>query len=109
MCSQTDSSHILEHTQNEKLIRAGCHVSGIVDSFTGAVVSLVALPSKRAELVAYEMCRAIHEFDGVLPKILRVDGGSENVIACSIVSRFVGSKYYAGPSTRNQPVEQLWR
>jgi hypothetical protein len=94
---------------NEKAIRAGVHVTGLVDACSGAVVMLQPLPAKRGELIAAEVISALCDVGGFVPRLLRCDKGSENTTICKIVDKFYGTNWYCGPSTRNQPVEQLWR
>ena len=71
-------------------------------------VSLTVLVAKRAELVADALVSSLEAYGSFLPRILRIDKGTENTSIARIIERFDKSKYYAGVSMRNQPIEAAW-
>ena len=61
---------------NEKAIRCGVHVTGLVDACSGAVIMLQPLPAKRGELIAAEVITALSALGGFVPRLLRCDSAS---------------------------------
>ena len=65
-----------------------------------------------AETVETLFLNAISENGNFWPSRIRVDHGVENVLVCDDMVEHRGpsrSSFIAGPSTRNQRIERLWR
>ena len=94
-----------------KLSMYGVHVKGIIDGFSKYILSAVAHSSNNGT----DSARALYEVlkrEGV-PSHIRIDRGSENrkmaVMMLILLEGFERDPFFAGPSTKNTPIERWWR
>lgn len=95
---------------HHSLIRWGFVVHGCIDGFSRKVMFLHCNTNNQADTVLHLFLEAtsVHQW----PSRIRVDRGVENVSICDamVAARGAGrGSYIAGPSTRNQRIERLWR
>ena len=95
---------------NHALIRWKLVVHGCIDGFSRRIIYLLCANNNHAETVANAFTAATEEFDW--PSRVRGDHGGENTQVASLMVRVRGEdrgSFIAGPSTRNQRIERLWR
>nr|XP_058962207.1 uncharacterized protein LOC131789152 [Pocillopora verrucosa] len=96
---------------HHSLIRWGFVIHGCMDGFSRRVVFLRCSNNNLSQTVLELFLKAI-EKDGLWPSRIRVDYGVENVLVCDAMVEARGEgrgSFIAGPSTRNQRIERLWR
>ena len=94
-----------------KLCMYGIYVQGIIDGFSKYIISAVAHTKNNGTNTARNLYNAILR-EGV-PSHTRTDRGSENrkmaVMMMILLSGLQQDPFFAGPSTRNTPIERWWR
>ena len=96
---------------HHSLIRWGLVIHGCIDGFSRRIVFLRWSDNNLSQTVLELFLKAI-EKDGFWPSRIRVDYGVENVLVCDAMVEARGEgrgSFIAGPSTRNQRIERLWR
>lgn len=96
---------------HHSLIRWGLVIHGYIDGFSRQIMFLRYSNNNLSQTVLELFLRAI-ENDRLWPSRIRVDYGVENVQVCDamVEVRDEGrGSFTAGPSTRNQRIERLWR
>ncbi|CAB4015173.1 RNA-directed DNA polymerase from transposon X-element [Paramuricea clavata] len=96
---------------HHSLIRWGLVVHGCIDGFSRRIMFLKCSNNNLSQTVLELFMNAI-EKDGLWPSRIRVDHGVENVLVCDAMVSARGEgrgSFIAGPSTRNQRIERLWR
>jgi hypothetical protein len=96
---------------HRSLIRWGLVVHGCIDGFSRRIMFLKCSNNNFSQTVLELFMNAI-EKNGLWPSRIRVDHGVENVLVCDamVSARDEGrGSFIAGPSTRNQRIERLWR
>ena len=94
------------------MIRWGFVVHGCIDGFSRRILFLKISTNNLAETVLNYFIEAIEGDGGLWPSRIRVDRGVENVLICDAMVEARGANrgsFIAGPSTRNQRIERLWR
>ncbi len=97
---------------HHSLIRWGLVIHGCIDGFSRRVVFLKCSPNNYARTVLNLFMESIANDGGLWPSRIRVDRGVENVLVCEAMVNRHGEgrgSFVAGPSTRNQRIERLWR
>jgi hypothetical protein len=92
-------------------IRWGLVVHGCIDGFSRRIMFLKCSNNNLSQTVLELFMNAI-EKDDLWPSRIRVDHGVENVLVCDAMVSARGEgrgSFIAGPSTRNQRIERLWR
>lgn len=94
-----------------KLCMYGIYVQGIIDGFSKYILSAVAHSKNNGTISATNLYDVI-EREGV-PSHIRIDRGSENrkmaVMMLILLNGLERDPFFAGPSTRNTPIERWWR
>jgi hypothetical protein len=94
----------------DKLSRFGFPISGCVDGFSRKLLWLRAVHSNKLPEVILSLYVDAVEQASVLPNVLRIDPGTENVHVKDVQLRAMGeNSCIEGSSTRNQRIERLWR
>ena len=96
---------------HHSLIRWGLVIHGCIDGFSRRIMFLRCSNNNLSQTVLELFLRAI-ENDALWPSRIRVDYGVENVQVCDAMVEVRGEgrgSFIAGPSTRNQRIERLWR
>ena len=96
---------------HHSLIRWGLVIHGCIDGFSRRIMFLRCSNNNLSQTVLELFLRAI-ENDALWPSRIRVDYGVENVKVCDAMVEVRGEgrgSFIAGPSTRNQRIERLWR
>ena len=97
---------------HHSLIRWGFVVHGCIDGFSRRIIFLKVATNNLAATVLHYFIEAIESDGGLWPSRVRVDRGVENVLVCDAMNEARGENrgsFIAGPSTRNQRIERLWR
>ena len=97
---------------HHSLIRWGLVIHGCINGFSRKVMFLKCSPNNYAETVLQLFTEAVDVSHGLWPSRIRVDRGVENVLVCDLMVAVRGhgrGSFIAGPSTRNQRIERLWR
>ena len=97
---------------HHSLIRWGMVVHGCIDGFSRKIMFLKCSSNNCAETVLELFSNAVEDHNNFWPSRIRVDRGVENVRVCDVMVEMRGSgrgSFIAGPSTRNQRIERLWR
>ena len=97
---------------HHSLIRWWLVIHGCIDGFSRKVMFLKCSPNNYAYNVLQLFTEAVEIGHGQWPSRIRVDRGVENVLVCDLMVAVRGrgrGSFIAGPSTRNQRVERLWR
>ena len=97
---------------HHSLIRWGLVIHGCIDGFSRRIIFLKCSNNNYATSVQELFLKAVEADGGLWPSRVRVDRGVENVLVCeTMVSRRGEGRgsFIAGPSTRNQRIERLWR
>ena len=95
---------------HHSLIRWGFVVHGCIDGFSRMIIFLRCSTNNRADTVMSAFQRAVQQFG--VPSRVRGDHGGENIEVARFMVRERGEgrgSFIAGPSTRNQRIERLWR
>ena len=96
---------------HHSLIRWGLVIHGCIDGFSRGILFLKCSNNNLSQTVL-ELFLKANEKDGFWPSRIRVDYGVENVLVCDAMVEARGEgrgNFIAGPSTRNQRIERLWR
>ena len=96
---------------HHSLIRWGLVIHGCIDGFSRRTMFLKCNNNNLSQTVL-ELLLSATEKDGLWPSRIRVDHGVENVLVCEAMVQTRGTgrgSFIAGPSTRNQRIERLWR
>ena len=96
---------------HHSLIRWGLVIHGCIDGFSRRIMFLKCNNNSLSQTVL-ELFLNATEKDGLWPSRIRVDHGVENVLVCEAMVQARGTgrgSFIAGPSTRNQRIERLWR
>lgn len=94
----------------DKLKPFGLAIHGAIDGYSRKILWLeLAETNNDPRVVASYFLKAVKEFD-LLPKCIRVDRGSENVVLGGMQTFFHGDEtcFRYGPSTQNQRIESWW-
>ena len=87
-------------------------VHGYIDGFSRKIMFLKCSSNNCAETVLELFLYAFEQHNSFWPSRIRVDRGVENVTVCDVMAEMRGSgrgSFIAGPFTRNQGIEGLWR
>ena len=101
--------HIDSH---HSLIRWKFVIHGCCDGFSRKIMFLKCSTNNLATTVLQCFEEAINQNGELWPSRVRVDHGVENVLVCDAMVGYRGEgrgSFIAGPSTRNQRIERLWR
>ena len=96
---------------HHSLIRWGLVIHGCIDGLSRRIMFLKCNNNNLSQTVL-ELFLNATEKDGLWPSRIRVDHGVENVLMCEAMVQARGTgrgSFIAGPSTRNQRIERLWR
>ena len=97
---------------HHSLIRWKFVIHGCCDGFSRKIMFLYCSTNNLAATVLKLFEHSILDHDNLWPSRIRVDFGVENVQICDamVANRGEGrGSFIAGPSTRNQRIERLWR
>ena len=97
---------------HHSLIRWKFVVHGCIDGFSRRIIFLRCSTNNLAQTVLDLFMNSIENDRGLWPSRVRVDYGVENVMVCDAMVDKWGQgrgSFIAGPSTRNQRIERLWR
>ena len=97
---------------HHSLIRWGLVIHGWIDGFSRRIIFLKCSNNTYATSVQELFLKAVEADGGLWPSRVRVDKGVENVLVCETMVNFCvegRGSFIAGPSTRNQRIERLWR
>ena len=97
---------------HHSLIRWGMVVHGCIDGFSRKIMFLKCSSNNCAETVLELFLNAVEDHNNFWPSRIRVNRGVENVRVCDVMVEMRGNgrdSFIAGPSTRNQRIERLWR
>ena len=97
---------------HHSLIRWKFVIHGCIDGKSRKIMFLQCNTNNRASTVLQLFLTSINNHDGYWPSRIRVDYGVENVLICDAITQKHGEgrgSCIAGPSTRNQRIERLWR
>lgn len=97
---------------HHSLIRWKFVIHGCCDGFSRKIMFLSCNTNNLASTVRDCFQQSIQENCGLWPSRIRVDHGVENVLICDLMVEKRGEgrgSFIAGPSTRNQRIERLWR
>ena len=97
---------------HHSLIRWGLVIHGCIDGYSRRIIFLNCSNNNLSETVLTLFMQAIRNDNGLWPSRIRVDYGVENVLVCDAMVQERGEgrgSFLAGPSTRNQRIERLWR
>lgn len=89
----------------------GIVVKGFIDGFSKFVISAVAHSSNNGTDSARALYEAMKRYG--VPSHIRIDRGSENrkmaIMMLILLDGLERDPYFAGPSTKNTPIERWWR
>ena len=97
---------------HHSLIRWKFVIHGCIDGKSRKIMFLHCSSNNLAETVNTLFLNAIRDNGNFWPSRIRVDYGVENVLVCDEMVNYRGlnrNSFIAGPSTRNQRIERLWR
>lgn len=97
---------------HHSLIRWKLVIHGCVDGKSRKIMYLHCSSNNLAETVRTLFLDSIRDNSNFWPSRIRVDHGVENVLVCDEMVAKRGpnrNSFIAGPSTRNQRIERLWR
>lgn len=97
---------------HHSLIRWKFVIHGCIDGKSRKIMFLHCSSNNLADTVKTLFLNAIRENGNLWPSRIRVDYGVENVLVCDEMVNHRGpdrNSFIAGPSTRNQRIERLWR
>lgn len=110
-------NHIWHCDGYDKLKPYGFAVHGCIDGFSRKVLWLtVGTTNNKPEVIAHNYTSLVKKI-GFIPRVLRVDAGTENTLAGTIQQAlrhhhddpFAGKdSFVVGPSTANQRIERYW-
>ena len=101
--------YIYQINGNDKLKRLGFPIHGCIDRFSRKVWLVVSTTNNDTLLVGNLYLNCIKQYK-IVPKLLRMDAGTENIYCQDLQVYFTGeeeSVSYAS-STRNQRIEAFW-
>ena len=97
---------------HHSLIRWELVIHGCIAGFSRRIIFLKCSSNNKSETVLSYFLEAIDRDGRLWPSRIRVDRGVENVLVCDTMVERHGpnrGSFIAGPSTRNQRIERLWR
>ena len=97
---------------HHSLIRWKFVIHGCCDGFSRKIMFLTCNTNNLASTVLESFLQAVQNNSNLWPSRIRVDHGVENVSICDAMVQTRGegrNSFLAGPSTRNQRIERLWR
>ena len=102
--------HIYHLDGNDKLKRWGLCIHGCVDGFNRKILWLVASSTNNGPLVIGNCFLQCIKKPKILPVVLRMDKGRENIFCEDLQLFFTGKDdiYTYAASTRNQRIESFW-